>query len=227
VAEGRVRGAAALLVLLLAACGPGAEVKTGRDLYLAYGCAACHGENADGKGPAAALSAFKPRDLRDLSSYRGPRTAEGMASLIAFGVADGRTGMPAYPDIPKRERLAIAEYLLSIAHESVKITSIWVRTPHPAQSITAGYLRLENPTNKPVVLTSVTSGAARVVEIHGPSMTPLQRFEIDARSSASLEPGGGHLMLIDVVKPFPTMVPLTLRFDDGTTMTMLAQVRDE
>jgi periplasmic copper chaperone A len=221
----------AVIVLLLAACGPGAEVKTGRDLYLAYGCAACHGENADGNGPAAGLSPFKPRDLRDLSAYRGPRTAEGIASVIAFGVADGRTGMPGYPDIPKRERVAIAEYLLSIAREraaaNVTIDNVWIRTPHPSQTVAAGYLRIRNPSNARVALVSVTSTAARVVEMHDASMTPLQRLEIDARSSASLEPGGGHLMLIDLKKPFPAMVPLALRFDDGTATTLLAPVRDE
>ena len=96
-------------LLLVIACGPGSEVKTGRELYLAYGCAACHGENADGKGFSAPLSTIKPRDLRDVQRFAGAKTAEGIAATIAFGVAEGRTGMPAYPDIPKRERMAIAD----------------------------------------------------------------------------------------------------------------------
>jgi mono/diheme cytochrome c family protein len=101
-------------VLLLAACGPGAEATNGRELYLAYGCAACHGVGGDGKGPAAALATVKPRDLRDVAGFAGPKSAEGIASTIAFGIAEGRTGMPAYPDIPKREREAIARYILSL-----------------------------------------------------------------------------------------------------------------
>jgi copper(I)-binding protein len=220
-------GTALLALVLLSACGPGANVKSGRELYLAYGCAACHGVNADGRGPAAGLSAFKPRNLRDLTSYRGPRTAEGIASLLAFGVADGRTGMPAYPDIPAHERMAIAEYLLSIARESVRVHDAWVRTPHPAQSITAGYMRIENLTDAPIALATVSSPAARVIEIHGPSMTPLARLPIAARSSATLEPHGGHLMLIDVVKPLRSNIPLTLQFDSGTAITIDVPVKDE
>src|SRR5689334_10647104 len=112
-----MRGLLAITMLALTACGPGAEVKSGRELYLAYGCAACHGVNADGMGPGAGLSHIKPRDLTNLAGYRGPSSADGIASTIAFGVAEGRTGMPGYPDIPHRERMAIAEYLLELAKQ--------------------------------------------------------------------------------------------------------------
>lgn len=106
-----------MTALLLAACGPGADPADGRRLYLAYGCAACHGVNGDGNGPSAALSHVKPRDLRRPSGFSGPRTAEGIASTIAFGVAEGRTGMPGYPDVPAKERLAIARYILQLSEE--------------------------------------------------------------------------------------------------------------
>ena len=92
-------------------------MKSGREVYLAYGCAACHGESGAGDGPAARLSHTPPRDLRNLDGYRGPKTVEGIASTIAFGIADGRTGMPAYPTISKRERMAIARWIHSIAEE--------------------------------------------------------------------------------------------------------------
>jgi mono/diheme cytochrome c family protein len=106
------------LLLLLASCGPGAEVSTGRDLYMAYGCAACHGEYGAGDGPAARLSRTPPRDLRDLAGYRGPSSLEGIASTIALGVAEGRTGMPGYPDVPKNERMAVAGYIHALARET-------------------------------------------------------------------------------------------------------------
>ena len=227
----------AAMLLLLAGCGPGAEVKSGRELYLAYGCAACHGVNGDGNGPAAALSGVKPRDLRDLSSFRGPKTAEGIASLIAFGIADGRTGMPAYPDLPKQERLAIAEYILSIAEErpaggTVNVAEAWVRAPHPAQRIAAAYMRIANP-GPAVSLVEVTSPAARVVEMHETStrdgvmsMRKVDRIDIPGRGAVSLEPNGGHLMLIDVEQPLPAMVPLALKFNDGTSTLVLAPVRE-
>lgn len=212
---------ALLLLLFAAACGPGAEVKSGRELYLDYGCAACHGDHADGNGPAAALSSLKPRDLRDVTQFRGPKTAEGIATLIAFGVADGRTGMPGYPDIPKRERLAIAEYILSLEPPAVRIR---VRASHPMQTIAAAYID-----RIPAPLLRVTTPAARVVELHEianddgvMSMKKVERI-------AAPPPEGAHLMLIDIAKPLRPgdTIPLTLTFGDGTTATVSASVTDE
>jgi periplasmic copper chaperone A len=209
------------LLLLLVACGPGSEVKTGRELYLAYGCAACHGENADGRGFSAPLSTFKPRDLRDVSRFTGAKTAEGIAATIAFGIADGRTGMPAYPDIPKRERLAMAEYILSLEPPA---TRIWARASHPMQSIAAAYV-----VSLPAAITAVTTPAARIVELHEMktvngvmSMNKVERI-------AAPPAEGAHLMLIDLVKPLKAgdVIALTLTFEDGSRETIEAPVRDE
>ena len=211
----------AILALLAVSCGPGAEDKSGRELYLAYGCAACHGENADGRGPSAGLSPVKPRDLRDVARFSGPKTAEGIATTIAFGIADGRTGMPGYPDIPKRERRAMAEYILSL--EPAR-TQIRARPSHPMQTIGAAFIdRLAKP------LTRVTTPAARVVELHEMktengvmSMRQVQRIEAPPAE-------GSHLMLIDLARPLKAgdTIELTLTFDDGTTETISAPVRDE
>ena len=212
----------ALVLLLFAiACGPGSETKSGRELYLAYGCAACHGENADGRGPSAGLSSVKPRDLRDRANFRGPKTAEGIASLIAFGVADGRTGMPGYPDIPKRERLAMAEYILSLEPPA---TSLWVRESHPMQTIGVAYIdQLRRG------LTAVTTPAARIVELHEMKTVDgvMQMSKVDRIPAPPRE--GAHLMLIDLVRPLRDgdTIELTLTFDDGTTETITAPVRAE
>lgn len=233
----RMRVVIALTVLLLLACGPGRETHTGRELYLAYGCAACHGENADGLGPGAGLSHIKPRDLTRLDQYRGPKTVEGIASTIAFGVAEGRTGMPAYPDIPQRERVAIAEYLLGLAAQPPRarlaIANAWVRTPNPAVDVTAAYLTLENDTDKPLALVAVSSRQAETVEMHETktaggmmSMQKVDRMIVPAHGNTTLAPGGSHLMLITLAQPLLSPVELTMRFDDGTVLTTQAEVRD-
>lgn len=216
-----MKRALTFLALIALACGPGAEEKNGRELYLAYGCAACHGENADGRGPSAGLSGVKPRDLRDRENFRGPKTVEGIAALIAFGVADGRTGMPGYPDIPKRERVAMAEYILSLEPPS---TQIWARPSHPMQTIGAAHIeKLARP------LVRVTTPAAKIVELHEMKtengvMTMNQVPRISAPPAE-----GAHLMLIDLVKPLRAgdTIELTLTFDDGSTETIHAAVRDE
>lgn len=216
-----MKRALVLLVVFALACGPGSEVKSGRELYLAYGCAACHGEHADGRGPSAALSSVKPRDLRDVAAFRGPKTAEGIATLIAFGIAEGRTGMPGYPDIPKRERLAIAEYILSLDPPA---TRIWVRESHPMQTIGVAYIE-----DLKRALTAVRTPAAGIVELHEMKTVDgvMQMSKVDRITAPPQE--GAHLMLIDLVRPLRDgdTIDLTLTFDDGTTETITAPVKQE
>lgn len=235
----RCRRSSALLLLLLllcVACGPGAEVSNGRELYLAYGCAACHGERADGNGPAASNAFVRPRDLRNLKAFRGPKTVEGIASLIAFGVADGRTGMPAYPDIPKRERMAIAEYIVSLANEprGVIASAAWSGESNPAWNTAAAYLTLTNSGDRAIALTSVTTSAAQKVELHEMkqengmmSMRQLDRVSVAPGETRKLSPGGTHLMLIDTTRTLRNgeSISLTLQFDDGSLQTVDAPVR--
>lgn len=210
-----------LLALAVAGCGPGADVKSGRELYLAYGCAACHGPAADGRGPSAGLSPVKPRDLRDAAAFSGPQTAEGIATTIAFGIADGRTGMPAYPDVPKRERLAIAEYILSLEPPATKIRA---RPSHPMQTVGAAHI---DRTSKAIV--RVTTAAARLVELHEMKtengvMSMNQVPRIEAPPAA-----GAHLMLIDLARPLRPgdTIEMKVTFEDGSTETITVPVADE
>jgi len=211
-------------------------VKSGRELYLAYGCAACHGVNADGRGPAAGLAHVKPRDLTNLAAYRGGSSVVAISSTIAFGVAEGRTGMPGYPDIPKREREAIAEYILSLAKNParVEVHEAWVRTPNPAVDVAAGYLTLVNMSGEPLSVVAVSSPLANLVEMHETktidgmaSMQKVHALRIPANGTAKLEPGGTHLMLIGLTKPLPRQTEFTLRLDDGSTITAPAVLRHE
>jgi len=68
-----------------------ADVARGRTLYLRY-CAACHGRNADGKGPVAPALKTPPADLRILSKrYGNPLPEDQMARFI-----DGRADIAAH-----------------------------------------------------------------------------------------------------------------------------------
>lgn len=223
----RLRAFSAVLLLLASACGPGSDVSNGRELYLSYGCAACHGVTGDGSGPAAGLAHVKPRDLRNVDAFRGSRTIEGIASTIAFGVADGRTGMPAYPDIPKSERMAMARYIHSLASapRGIALSDAWAAESNPAWKIAAAYLTITNRESRPVALTAVSSPDARVVEMHETrtadgmmSMRQVRKIEIGPGSSVALRPGGSHLMLIDLTRDLRAgdSIGVTLTFDDGS-----------
>jgi mono/diheme cytochrome c family protein len=67
------------------------DVAQGRGYFLAY-CASCHGENADGRGPAAPSLKEQPPDLRRLSErYGTPLPATRLARYI-----DGRDMVSAH-----------------------------------------------------------------------------------------------------------------------------------
>jgi mono/diheme cytochrome c family protein len=69
------------------------QVEAGRILYMRY-CSACHGPNADGRGPVAKVLETPPADLRDLSKrYGSPLPAAKIASFI-----DGRAAVAAHGD---------------------------------------------------------------------------------------------------------------------------------
>jgi copper(I)-binding protein len=226
------RVVALIAVVFLIACGPGAEVKSGRELYLAYGCAACHGANADGRGPGAALAQVKPRDLTNLAAYARGNSLEAIAATIA----NGANGMPGYPDIPQREREAMAEYLRSLAAKPARVAvfEAWVRTPNPAVDVAAGYMTLVSTADEPLSVAAISCPAANVVEMHEMAtvdgmmtMRKTNAIRIPPHATAKLAPGGPHLMLIGLRKPLPRQTEFTLRLDDGTSVTTTALFRDE
>ena len=84
-----------LLLLAAPALSKADDVSEGRKLYL-RNCAACHGINADGNGPAAPALTTKAPDLRTLSArYGNPlpqdqiaRFIDGRADVVAHGPRD-------------------------------------------------------------------------------------------------------------------------------------------
>ena len=58
-------------------------------------------------------------------------------------------------------------------------------------------------------------------------MKPLARLPVPARGSVTLAPGGTHLMVTGVTRPFRTgaHVRMTLPFDNRQTRTVQAVVR--
>lgn len=230
------------LAVLLAACGEKEISKTdlerGRSLYLSYGCAACHGKNGDGQGPASAGAAIKPRDLSKASAFRQGDSVDAIASSIATGVQGGVTGMPPYPSIPEDERMLIAAWIVSLGEHAggIVVTDAWVRQPNPAMKMGSAFLTIENRTPNPTSLVAVTSPAAKTVEMHESlvkdgvmSMRRVHGIPIPPHRIATLEPGGLHLMLIGLSQPLEpgSRVDLVLQFDHGETMMVHALVRQD
>lgn len=221
-----------LVGLFLVACGPGADTPDGRDLYLANGCAACHGVDGAGDGPGVGLSDVKTGDLRDPASFSTPRTPQAIAATIARGIAS----MPAYGHLPETERTELARYVLSLAGapRDIEIADAWARQPNPAHAMGAGYFKITNHQAKPVTLVGASSSVAGVVELHEMvtadgimSMRQVKTIEIAPGATVELRPGGLHLMLIDLARTLQPgqTIDATLRFDDGSTQQVQLPVR--
>ena len=74
-----------------AAASPPAADAEGRVLYTRY-CGACHGIEADGRGPVASFMLRRPTDLRRLGDrYGRPLDADRVARFV-----DGRDEVPAH-----------------------------------------------------------------------------------------------------------------------------------
>ncbi len=72
---------------------------SGQQMYQEY-CAACHGANADGQGPAASACTVKPADLRTLAGRnRGKFPYEHFYAVLQFGIlapTHGSADMPVW-----------------------------------------------------------------------------------------------------------------------------------
>jgi len=78
------------------------DVLAGKKTYMEY-CAACHGEDARGTGPAASALKTPPSDLTTLAKRHGGRFPEEyVAQIIRFGKpvqAHGSADMPVWGPI--------------------------------------------------------------------------------------------------------------------------------
>lgn len=95
-----------------------APLADGQAAYEKY-CAACHGTNGDGRGPAAALLTPYPRDYRPgifkfKSSLPGEKPLKSdIADIVARGVPG--TAMKPIPELNADQRDAVAEYVVFLS----------------------------------------------------------------------------------------------------------------
>jgi periplasmic copper chaperone A len=125
--------------------------------------------------------------------------------------------------------LALALLLMSLgAQATIEITDAWARATAPGQEVGAAYLSLKS--DLPAKLLKVESPASDSVEIHEMSMNNgvmkmrmLDTLDLPAGKVVKLEPGGFHLMLIDLKKPLKAgeviEISLTLKDRQGKTTT--------
>lgn len=122
--------------------------------------------------------------------------------------------------------------------EVLKTLTVTASMDMPAISLppTAAYMTIGNNSDDDVSLISVSTDVAEFVEIHATTiendiarMSPVDELDIDAGESVVLEPGGYHIMLINLNRdliPGET-IALKLTFASNIEMTIDVPVMDE
>jgi len=117
---------------------------------------------------------------------------------------------------------------------TVRAGHVWIREAPPGVKVLAGYFTLENLTDKPLSLISVSSPDFDSAMLHQSvvkdgveSMLPVDTLPIPAGASVELKPGGFHVMLAQPKKNLfaGDLVTLFLKFSDQSELTLLAPVR--
>jgi len=115
------------------------------------------------------------------------------------------------------------------------ITQAWSRATPSGAKVAGGYLTIENKGTAPDRLISGSGDSAGKVEIHEMAMNngvmtmrPLDKgLTIEPGKTVKLAPGGSHLMLMDLKKPFKQgdKVPVTLEFEKAGKVTLSLDVQ--
>ncbi len=137
---------------------------------------------------------------------------------------------------PKHLLAALAATITLTAHADVTVKDAWIRGVVPGQRATGAFMQLASPTD--AALVAVSTPIAKVSEIHTMSldngvmrMRAIPSVPVPAGKTVQLEPGGNHVMLLELTGPLQegSSVPLTLTFSDAagkrTTQTVNATVR--
>jgi copper(I)-binding protein len=130
--------------------------------------------------------------------------------------------------------LVVAFALLSTpAWAQIEIEKPWSRATAPGAKVGAGYFTIRNRSAAPDRLVGASSPAAARVETHVIEkqgevlrMREVKGYEVPARGSFELKPGGPHLMLVDIKAPLKEgdKVPVVLRFEKAGEVAVQLRV---
>ena len=117
----------------------------------------------------------------------------------------------------------------------LRVSDAWIPTAPPSARAHAGYMTISNDSAVPVSIVGVTAEGYMLAHLHMTvetdgvsSMTPVHQIDIPAHQSATLAPGGMHIMLMRPQNPIKAgdMVTLTLELLGGEALVTDAIVKD-
>ena len=122
---------------------------------------------------------------------------------------------------------ALASASADVPLDTVLIENAYFRQPAPGRSVAAAYCKMTNNTGVQLTLVSFESPVAKSVEVHTTvrvgDMMRMQRLDgitLPPHETVQLAPGGMHFMLFGVGPLDVDTYPFTLRFSDGSSVTV-------
>jgi periplasmic copper chaperone A len=118
--------------------------------------------------------------------------------------------------------------------ERISVREAWIRAAPPAAMMMAGYLEIENNSNRDLSLLSLSSDSFGLVEVHRSykkngmmSMEYMDKMPIKKGDKVVFQPGGYHFMLMDKKAPVKIgdEVEMTLKFSHSINKTVVFTVR--
>ena len=126
----------------------------------------------------------------------------------------------------KEIRMSMPPWILLFAAMSaqaqVEIEKPWARATAPGAKVAGGYMIIRNPGAVPDRLVAVSSPASAKVELHVHlndggvmKMREVPGYDVPAKGSFELKPGGAHLMFTALRRPFAEgeKAPVKLKFE--------------
>lgn len=122
--------------------------------------------------------------------------------------------------------LSLSTAAFAGAADDVVVHEPYVRLAPPNAQATGAFMVLKNTGSKDAKLVKAANPASRLTELHTHindqgvmRMRQVPAIDLPAKGEAVLQPGGLHVMLIDMKAPLSEgqVVPITLTFDDGSS----------
>lgn len=121
------------------------------------------------------------------------------------------------------------------SNAGIVVSDAWVQLSPLPDRPAAAYLMLQNNTAQDDVLMSVDTDIAAASEVHESReesgvvrMVHLKQLDLPSGARIDLQPGGMHIMLIDLTRPLEQgdEVSITLTFANAGSIQVHAQVRE-
>jgi len=105
---------------------------------------------------------------------------------------------------------------------NISVTDAWARATMPGQPVSGAYMQIQADADARLV--SVSSAVVPRVEVHEMNMDggvmrmrEVKSIDLPKGKTVSLEPGGFHIMLMNLKKPIAAgdVIPLTLVVESG------------